>query len=52
MLTVEKSRKLLGEAAEKITDEEVEAVRDDLYLAANLAFQHWRESSTRSEAIG
>jgi len=50
MLSVEKCKKVLGAAAEKLTDEEIESFRDELYIAANLAFSHWQESRVSTDA--
>ena len=44
MLTVEQAKKILGEKSKNYTDEQIESIRDTLYIAANLAFEHWRKS--------
>ncbi len=44
MLTVEQCKKILGEKTKNYTDEQIEAIRDELYIAANLSFEHWRKS--------
>jgi len=51
MLPVQQCKKILGEKAKNYSDEVVEAIRDELYVAANLAFEHWRKncSSTKGE---
>ena len=40
MLSVEKCKELLGE--ENLSDEQVEAIRADLYELAELAFSAWQ----------
>ena len=53
MFTLQQIRKVLGKKAEDLTDEQVEAIRDELYIAANLAFAHWQKSHclTSADAI-
>lgn len=46
MLTLQHCKKVLGDKAKNYTDEQIEAIRDELYIAANLAFEHWRKSSS------
>lgn len=43
MLSIEKCKKIFGEKAVKLSDEQLEKVRDELYVAANLSFNHWRK---------
>lgn len=43
MFSLEKCKRILGAKAEGLTDEYLESVRDQLYIAANLAFEHWRK---------
>lgn len=51
MLSVQECRKRLGSKAKDLTDENLELVRDQLYILAGLAFTHWKEncSSTKGE---
>jgi hypothetical protein len=51
MLSVENCKKILGDKAIGLSDKAVEAIRDELYVAANLAFAHWQKScaSTKGE---
>lgn len=50
MLSVEQCKKILGERARNYTDEQLEAIRDELYILAGLAFEHWKHcSSTKGE---
>lgn len=42
MLTIEQCKKIIGD--KNLTDKEVEEIRDELYILANLAFEHWRET--------
>lgn len=44
MLTLERSKKILGDKAKNYTDEQIEAIRDELYIAANLAFSNWQKN--------
>ena len=44
MLTLEQAKKILGDKAKNYTDEQLETMRDELYIAANLAFNHWQKS--------
>jgi hypothetical protein len=46
-LSVEKCKKILGDKAANMTDELIEKMRDELYVAANLAFSHWQKSSRK-----
>lgn len=50
MFTLEHCRKILGKKADGLTDEQVEAVRDELYIAANLAFSNWQSRCTSAKA--
>ena len=52
MLSLERCKKVLGAAAEKLTDERIESLRDELYIAANLAFAHWQQDSASTKAEG
>lgn len=49
MLSVEQSKKILGDEAKNLTDEQIEAMRDELYIAANLAFAHWQHSNVSAK---
>lgn len=50
MLSLEQCKKNLGERARNYTDEQLEAIRDELYILAGLAFEHWKHcSSTKAE---
>jgi len=42
MLSIEQCRKLIGDKT--LSDKEVEEIRDELYVLANLAFDHWKET--------
>lgn len=50
MLTLEQCKKLISD--KNLTDKEVEEVRDELYILANLAFEHWRETKKRNDTNG
>ncbi|MEJ0053154.1 MAG: hypothetical protein WDN10_00275 [bacterium] len=43
MLSIAQCKKVLGNEANLLSDEAVEAVRDELYIAANLAFDSWQK---------
>ncbi len=45
MLSIEQCKKILGEKAKNLSDENIEAIRDALYVQANLLFNHWQRSS-------
>ncbi len=49
MLSIEQSKKILGDKAKNYTDEEIEAIRDTLYVAANLSFEHWRKNCSSTK---
>ncbi|HRY76631.1 MAG TPA: hypothetical protein P5524_00485 [Candidatus Paceibacterota bacterium] len=53
MLSVEQCKKILGDKAKNYTDEKIEAIRDQLYILANLAFGHWQKncSSAKEEEV-
>lgn len=44
MLSVEKCKTILGTRAASLSDEAVEFVRDQLYILANLCFDHWSKT--------
>jgi len=44
MISISKCRKLIGDKAEKMTNKEVEEVRDQFYKLADLAFDSWLEN--------
>ena len=46
MFTLEHCKKILDDKAVGLSDEAIEAIRDELYIAASLAFEHWRKSSS------
>lgn len=48
MLSIEQCRKLIAD--KNLTDEEVEQVRDELYILANLAFDHWQKTKALKKA--
>ena len=50
MLTVQQSKKILGDKAKDLSDEAVEAIRDQLYVAANLAFARWQKNCSSAKA--
>jgi hypothetical protein len=50
MLTIERCRKTLADKAVGLSDEQIEAVRDELYIAANLSFEHWHKSRSSTKA--
>ena len=52
MLTLEQCKKLLGDKAKNYSDEFIEALRDELYVAANLSFEHWRKNCSSTEGDG
>ena len=49
MLTIERCKKILGNKAEGLSDEKIEKMRDELYISANLAFEHWRKSNSSTK---
>jgi len=49
MIPIEKVKKLIGKT--ELSDEEVGKVRDDLYVLANLSFEHWRETHKKKNDI-
>ncbi len=49
MLTLLQTKKILGDKAKNYTDERIEAIRDELYVAANLAFEHWRKNCSSTK---
>lgn len=52
MLSVERCKKILGDKAVGMTDEFVEKMRDELYIAANLAFANWQKSCVSTKGDG
>ncbi len=44
MLSIEQCKKTLGDKSKNYTDGQIEAIRDQLYIAANLAFAHWQKN--------
>ena len=49
MLTLEQCKKILGNKAQNLTDSEIESIRDELYIAANLAFSHWQKNRSSTK---
>lgn len=49
MLSVERCKKLLGDKAKNYTDEQIEARRDELYIAATLAFNDWQKNCSSTK---
>jgi len=43
MLTLEQCKKILGDKAKNYSEESIELIRDQLYIAANLSFEHWKK---------
>lgn len=50
MLSIEQCKKLIAD--KDLTDKEVEEIRDELYILANLAFEHWRETKKKNDTNG
>lgn len=48
MLSVEQCKKLISDKS--LTDKEVEEIRDELYILANLAFEHWKEAKNQNDS--
>lgn len=49
MLTIDRCKKILEAKAIYLTDEQIESLRDELYLVANLAFEHWQKGRCLTE---
>lgn len=49
MLSIEQCKKILGNKAKNYSDELIEAIRDELYVAANLAFAHWQKNCSSTK---
>lgn len=49
MFTLEHCKKILGDKAVGLSDEAIEAIRDELYIAANLAFNHWQKNCSSTK---
>ena len=49
MLTITYCRKRLGDKAKDLTDEQLEAIRDQLYILAGLSFEYWRKSNSSTK---
>ena len=47
MLSIEQCKKLIDD--KNLTDKEVEEIRDELYVLANLAFEHWRKAKKKTD---
>ena len=51
MMSFKKARKLLGRAADNLTDQEVAEIRDLAYQFADVVFDHWlKERNSTSTA--
>ncbi len=48
MLSIEQCKKLISD--KNLTDKEVEEIRDELYILANLAFEHWKETKKKNDS--
>lgn len=49
MITIDKAREILGKKAEKMTDEEVLRIVNDLYQLADIALQAYKSEGAKSE---
>ncbi len=49
MLTIERCRKILAERATNLTDEQVAVLRDSLYGAVNLIFDHLQKKEMKKD---
>ena len=49
MLSIEQCKKILGGKAKNYTDEQIETIRDELYVAANLSFGHWQKNCSSAK---
>lgn len=47
MISIEESRKLLGETAESMSNDEIESLRNDLYELGSLALDGYVASKTK-----
>lgn len=47
MLSIEQCRKLIDD--KNLSDEEVEQIRGELYVLANLAFDHWKDTKNSAK---
>ncbi len=50
MLSIEQCKKLISD--KKLSDKEVEEIRDELYILANLAFEQWRATHKNNDTDG
>lgn len=41
MVSIDRCRKLLGKAAENLTDAQIERIRHEMYRLASVLFDHW-----------
>ena len=48
MLTIEQCKKILNGNGLNLNDEQVERIRDELYIAANICFDHWQKSQMKT----
>lgn len=53
MLTLTHCKKILGNEAADLSDEDIDALRHEMYVLANLSFNHWQKncSSTKAEEL-
>jgi len=51
MLTLTHCKKILGDKAAELSDEDIDVLRHEMYVLANLSFTHWQKncSSTKAE---
>lgn len=47
MITIEKSRKLLGDLGKSMSDEKIEKLRSEVYELAGMALDSYIESKTK-----
>ena len=53
MLTITHCKKILGDKAADLSDEDIDALRHEMYVLANLSFSNWKKncSSTKAEEL-
>jgi len=51
MLTLTHCKKILGNKAADLSDEDIDILRHEMYVLANISFNHWQKkcSSTKTE---
>lgn len=47
MLSIKQCKKLIAD--KNLSDKEVEEIRDELYILANLAFEQWRVTHKKND---